>query len=92
MKTSVFDFYTEPNSQFHLIFKCESKVDNKKLKKKMIDKIAVRVFDKFLVKYKKELINFNGNFSQFKSFSIEIDEIVKSKEFLKNFERNPEII
>jgi len=67
-------------------------VDKKKLKKKLIDNIAVSVFDKFLVKYKKELINFNGNFSQFKSFSIEIDEIVKARGFQKNFERNPEII
>ena len=92
MNKSVFYFYTEPKSHFHLIFKCESKVDKKKQKKKLIDNIAVRVFDKFLVKYKKELINFNGNFSQFKSFSIEIDEIVKSRGFQKNFERNPEII
>ncbi len=92
MNKSVFYFYTEPKSHFHLIFKCESKVDKKKLKKKLIDNIAVSVFDKFLVKYKKELINFNGNFSQFKSFSIEIDEIVKARGFQKNFERNPEII
>ncbi|NVM44893.1 MAG: hypothetical protein HWN79_08245 [Candidatus Lokiarchaeota archaeon] len=92
MNKCVFYFYTEPKSHFHLIFKCESKVDKKKLKKKLIDNIAVSVFDKFLVKYKKELINFNGNFSQFKSFSIEIDEIVKARGFQKNFERNPEII
>ena len=92
MNKSVFYFYTDPKSNFHLILKCESKVDNKKLKKKVIDNIAVRVFDKFLVKFKKELVNFNGNFSQFKSFSFEIDEIVKSKGFLRNLEGNPEII
>lgn len=92
MNKSVFYFYTEPKTHFHLIFKCESKVDNRKLKKKMIDNIAVRVFDKFLDKFKMELINFNGNFSQFKSFSVDIDKIVKSKGFPKNFERNPEII
>jgi hypothetical protein len=67
-------------------------VDNKKQKKKLIDNIAVRVFDKFLAKFKKELINFNGNFSQFKSFSFEIDEIVKPLGFLRNLEGNPEII
>jgi len=67
-------------------------VDNKKLKKKMIDNIAVKVFDKFLAKFKEELINFNGNFSQFKSFSFEIDEIVKPLGFLRNLEGNPEII
>lgn len=92
MNKSVFYFYTDPKSNFHLILKCESKVDNKKLKKKVIDNIAVRVFDKFLVKFKKELVNFNGNFSQFKSFSFEIDEIVKSKGFLRNLEGNPEIV
>lgn len=92
MNKSVFYFYTHPKSNFHLILKCESKVDNKKLKKKVIDNIAVRVFDKFLVKFKNELVNFNGNFSQFKSFSFEIDEIVKSKGFLRNLEGNPEII
>lgn len=92
MNKSVFYFYTDPKSNFHLILKCESKVDNKKLKKKVIDNIAVRVFDKFLVKFKNELVNFNGNFSQFKSFSFEIDEIVKSKGFLRNLEGNPEIV
>ena len=92
MNKSVFYFYTEPKSNFHLILKCESKVDNKKLKKKVIDNIAMRVFDKFLVKFKRELVNFNGNFSQFKSFSFEIDEIVKSKGLLRNLEGNPEIV
>jgi len=92
MNKSVFYFYTDPKSNFHLILKCESKVDNKKLKKKVIDNIAMRVFDKFLVKFKRELVNFNGNFSQFKSFSFEIDEIVKSKGLLRNLEGNPEIV
>ena len=92
MNKSVFYFYTDPKSHFHLIFKCDSKVDNKKLKKKVIDKIAVKVFDKFLAKYKKELINFNGNFSQFKSFSLDIDEMVKVKGIFRNYEINPEIL
>jgi len=92
MNKSVFYFYTHPKSHFHLIFKCESKVDNKKLKKKLIDNIAVRVFDKFLVKFKKELVNFNGNFSQFKSFSLDIDEMVKAKGIFRNYERNPELL
>jgi hypothetical protein len=92
MNKSVFYFYTEPKSHFHLIFKCESKVDNKKMKKKLIDNIAVRVLDKFLTKYKTELIDFNGNFSQFKSFSFEIDEIIKAKSPLKAYEINPDVI
>jgi hypothetical protein len=92
MNKSVFYFYTEPKSHLHLIFKCESKVDNKKLKKKLIDNIAVRVFDKFVTKFNKELINFNGNFSQFKSFSLDIDDIIKSKSPLRPYEINPDVI
>ena len=92
MNKSVFYFYTEPKSHFHLIFKCESKVDQKKIKKKLIDSIAVKVLDKFLAKFENELINFNGNFSQFKSFSLDIDQIIKSKSLIKPYEINPDVI
>jgi len=91
MNKSVFYFYTHPTSNYHLIFKCDSRVDKKKLKKKNLDSIAVKVFDKFLSKFKKELNNFNGNFSQFKSFSLDLHDIVKSKGFLRNFELNPRL-
>jgi len=91
MNKSVFYFYTHPASNYHLIFKCDSRIDKKKLKKRNLDSIAVRVFDKFLTKFKKELINFNGNFSQFKSFSLDVHEIVKSKGFLRGYELNPGI-
>ncbi len=91
MNKSVFYFYTHPTSNYHLIFKCDSRVDSKKQKKKNLDSIAVEVFDKFLAKFKKELINFNGNSSQFKSFSSDIHKIVKSKGFLRGFQLNPSI-
>ena len=91
MNKSVFYFYTHPASNYHLIFKCDSRVDKKKLKKRNLDSIAVKVFDTFLTKFKKELNNFNGNFSQFKSFSLDIHEIVKSKGFLRDFELNPRL-
>jgi len=91
MNKSVFYFYTHPASNYHLIIKCDSRVDKKKLKKRNLDNIAVKVFDKFLTKFKKELNNFNGNFSQFKSFSLDIHEIVKSKGFLRGYEINPGI-
>ena len=90
MNKSVFYFYTHP-SNYHLIFKCDSRVDSKKQKKKNLDSIAVKVFDKFLTKFKKELTNFNGNFSQFKSFSLDVRKIVKSKGFLRGYELNPSI-
>ena len=91
MNKSVFYFYTDPTSNYHLIFKCDSSRDKKKLKKKNLDRIAVKVFDKFLTKFKKELHNFNGNFSQFKSFSLDVHEIVKSKGFLRGYELNPRL-
>ena len=87
MNRSVFYFYTHPKSNFHLIFKCDNKVDSNKIKKRNLDKVAVKVFDKFLTKFSKELKNFNGNFSQFKSFSLDVNEIIKSKGFLRNFEQ-----
>ncbi|MHA1239210.1 MAG: hypothetical protein ACTSQU_00325 [Promethearchaeota archaeon] len=91
MNKSVFYFYTHPPSNLHLIFKCDSRVDSKKQKKRNLDRIAVKLFDQFLAKFKKELINFNGNFSQFKSFSLDIQKIVKSKGFLRGSQLNPSI-
>jgi len=96
MNESVFYFYTHPTTNYHLIFKCDNRVDKfsvfqKKQKKKNLDRVAVKVFEKFLTKFKKELINFNGNFSQFKSFSLDIREIVKSKGNLRSYELNPHI-
>lgn len=91
MNKSVFYFYTHPASNYHLIFKCDSRVDKKKQKKKYLDSVAVKLFDQFLTKFKKELINFNGNFSQFKSFSSDIHKIVKSKGFLRGYPLNPSI-
>ena len=91
MNKSVFYFYTHPPSNFHLIFKCDSRVDSKKQKKRNLDRVAVKVFDKFLTKFKKELINFNGNFSQFKSFSLDIHKIVQSKGFLRGYQLNPSL-
>ncbi len=91
MNKSVFYFYTHPPSNYHLIIKCDSRVDKKKQKKRNLDSIAVKVFETFLIKYKRELNNFNGNFSQFKSFSSDIHEIVRSKGFLRGYELNPEL-
>jgi len=91
MKRSVFYFKTHPKTNFHLIIKCDSKTDNKKLKKKSIDNIAIKIFDNFFVKFKSELMNFNGNVAPFKSFSKDIDEMIKSKGLLRNFVISPGI-
>jgi len=89
MKRSVFYFKTHPRTNFHLILKCDSKVDNKKLKKKSIDSIAAKIFDNFLVKFKSELMNFNGNIAPFKSFSKDVDKMIKPKGLLRNFVISP---
>lgn len=89
MNKSVFYFYTHPQSHFHLIFKCDSKIDQKKFKKKLIDKIANEIFEKFLNKFRTELMNFNGNVSNFKSFSEDIEQMVKPKGILRNLVLNP---
>jgi len=89
MNKSVFYFYTDPKSQFHLIIKCDSKVDGKKLKKKSIDNIAVKIFDNFFIKFKSELMNFKGNVTPFKSFSKDINEMIKPKGLLRNFVISP---
>ena len=89
MNKSVFFFKTHPKTNFHLILKCDSKIDNKKLKKKSIDNIAVKIFDNFFVKFKSELMDFNGNIAPFKSFSKDIDEMIKPKGLLRNFVISP---
>ena len=89
MKRSVFYFKTHPKTNFHLILKCDSKVDNKKLKKKSIDNIAIKIFDNFFFKFKSELMDFNGNITPFKCFSKDIDEMIKPKGLLRNFVISP---
>ena len=64
LNKSEFYFYTHPEKLCHLIIK----VDDKKIKKKMIDHLANELFDKFILKFKKSLIHFNGNIDPFKLF------------------------
>jgi hypothetical protein len=89
MNKSIFYFKTHPKTNFHLIIKCDSKIDSKKLKKKSIDSITVKIFENFLYKFKSELMNFNGNIAPFKSFSEDIDEMIKPKGLMRNLLINP---
>jgi len=84
MNKSVFFFYTHPETRYHLIFKCDSKIDDNKLKRKSIDLIAKNVFEKFLNKFKNELTDFNGNISHFKSFSDDLKQMIKPKGILRS--------
>lgn len=70
----MFFFYTH-KSNFHLVMKCE----NKTLDKKTLEDIAEIIIEIFLEKYKEVLTDFNGEISQFSSFSDIIERILTSK-------------
>lgn len=70
----IFFFYTH-RSDFHLVLKC----DNKDIDKKQLEKFSETMIDNFLVKYREILKDFNGEISQFKSFSKDIIQILASK-------------
>ncbi|MBA7703152.1 hypothetical protein ES703_111934 [subsurface metagenome] len=70
----IFFFYTH-KSRFHLVLKCE----NEKYNKDVLESISENIIKKFLLKYKKELKDFNGETSLFISFSEDIIEILAAK-------------
>ena len=67
----IFFFYTH-KSNYHLVLKCE----NEKYNKDVLESISEKIIKKFLLKYKKELKDFNGETSLFISFSEDIIEIL----------------
>ncbi len=70
----IFFFYTH-KSNYHLVLKCE----NEKYNKDVLESISEKIIKKFLLKYKKELKDFNGETSLFISFSEDVIEILASK-------------
>jgi len=76
----VFFFYVHKKTQYLLIFKCDNtKIGDKALIKKSLDMIAKTIFDRFLIIFEKELLNFNGEISRFRSFSEELNKMFKAK-------------
>lgn len=75
MDKSEFYFYTHPEKLCHLIIK----IDNEKLKKESIDQLAWEIFNRFVLKYKKNLIDFKGNINIFKPFSKNIEKLLRSE-------------
>lgn len=67
----IFFFYTH-KSQYHLVLKCE----NEYYDKKKLELISESIIEKFLKKYHKTLKDFNGEISQFKTFSKDLKEIL----------------
>ncbi|MEE9377248.1 MAG: hypothetical protein V3V33_04345 [Candidatus Lokiarchaeia archaeon] len=70
----IFFFYTH-KSRFHLVLKCE----NEKYNKDVLESISEKTIRTFLLKFKKELKDFNGETSLFTSFSEDVIEILASK-------------
>lgn len=75
MDKSEFYFYTHSEKLCHLIIK----TDNKKVKKESIDQLAQEIFSRFALKFKTNLIYFNGNINIFKSFSKDIEKLLSSE-------------
>jgi len=73
----IFFFYTH-KSRFHLVLKCT----NGNYDKKLLESISERIIEKFLEKYGNFLEDFNGEISQFKSFTTELAEFRHSKNFV----------
>lgn len=73
----IFFFYTH-KSRFHLVLKCK----NGNYDKKALELISESILEKFLEKYSEILEDFNGEISQFKSFTAELTEITYSKNYM----------
>ncbi len=73
----IFFFYTH-KSRFHLVLKCR----NGNYDKIILESISERIIEKFLDKYGNFLEEFNGEISQFKSFTAELAEFTYSNFFL----------
>ena len=73
----IFFFYTH-KSLFHLVLKCK----NGNYDKKALELISESILEKFLEKYSEILEDFNGEISQFKSFTAELTEITYSKNYM----------
>jgi len=73
----IFFFYTH-KSRFRLVLKCK----NGNYDEKMLESISESIIEKFLEKYGNFLEDFNGEISQFKSFTTELAELTDSKNVL----------
>lgn len=73
----IFFFYTH-RSRYRLVIKCK----NGTYDKKALELISENIIEKFLEKYSDILKDFNGEISQFKSFTTKLTEITSSKKHL----------
>ena len=76
----IFFYFSHSNSDLRIIFKCDnSDIHNSQLMERSLGLIAKNLLNNFAVKYKDVLNNFNGEISQFSTFSENIDQIFKPR-------------
>ncbi|MFX1317414.1 MAG: hypothetical protein ACFE9T_16250 [Promethearchaeota archaeon] len=78
----IFFFYTH-KSGLHIIFKCDNKIFDKALLEILGDKII----DNFIVKFGDNLEDFDGEISNFYTFSDALEKLLKTKD--KKIKRTP---
>ena len=75
LDNSIFFFFTH-KSGLHIIFKC----DNKTFDRKLLESLADRIIDNFITNFRKDLEDFNGEISNFHTFSHILEKVIVSKE------------
>lgn len=76
MNNYFLSFYKHNKSNHRIVLKCDqSNFDNSKIIKKSLDLVAKKLGDNFYNRYKEELEHFDGNVSQFNSFTNTIEDI-----------------
>ncbi|MFX1322475.1 MAG: hypothetical protein ACFFAQ_12620 [Promethearchaeota archaeon] len=75
LDNSIFFFYTH-NSGLHIIFKC----DNDTFDRGLLESLAEKIIGNFITKFKNDLKDFNGEISNFHTFSHILEKVVESKD------------
>lgn len=75
LDNSSFFFYTH-KSGLHIIFKC----DNKPIDRELLESLADKIIDNFIKKFKNNLKDFNGEISNFYTFSHFLEKVLDSKD------------
>jgi len=75
LDNSIFFFFTH-KSGLRIIFKCDNKIFDRKL----LESLADRIIDNFITNFRKDLEDFNGEISNFHTFSHILEKVIVSKE------------
>ncbi|MFX0043311.1 MAG: hypothetical protein ACFE8L_10390 [Candidatus Hodarchaeota archaeon] len=74
LDNSIFFIFTH-KSRLHIIFKCDNEIFDSKL----LESLADKIIDNFITNFKNDLEDFNGEISNFRSFSHVLEEVIDSK-------------